>query len=482
MVTTPDYMIALRQNLADDPHRPQYHYLPPAKWMNDPNGLIYWDNKYHLFYQHNPDEVVIKNMHWGHATSEDLIHWVDLPIALAPTHGGPDEGGCWSGCAVNNNGVPTLLYTGVLGEWGEIQQTQCLATSSDGLLTWEKNGDNPLISDIPPETKQTRDFRDPYVWRESNLWYMVLGTRIENVGGMILLYTSTDLVNWEYLNPLLIGDKNQNGHMWECPNFFPLDDKWVLIISAHLGSRPGRVLYFVGDFKDNHFVPEVEGVLDYGYLYAPLSMEDKEGRRLMWGWLREGRSDPAQIEAGWSGVQSIPFELTLRGDHHLAMHPINELQDLRTEHYHMENVQVSEHIELDILGSSLEIIAEFETGEVGEFGINIAMSGDGNERTSIIYNVQSEQLYVNREHSSSNESVDSWANMAPHLLAPNENLKLHILLDGSVIEIIANNRTRITSRIYPTGKDSQRVALVSRQSDGRLHSLDIWTMLSIWSS
>jgi beta-fructofuranosidase len=485
MFTTPEHLISLRQQLANDPHRPHYHFLPPAKWMNDPNGLIHWDNKYHLFYQHNPDEVVIKNMHWGHSVSEDLIHWTDLPIALTPTPGGPDEGGCWSGCAVNNDGVPTLIYTGVLGEWGEIQQTQCIATSSDSLLTWEKYSGNPVIGDIPSETKQKRDFRDPFVWREGDAWYMVLGSRIENVGGVVLLYKSTDLIHWDYLNPLLIGESNRNGRMWECPNFFPLGDKWVLIVSLHLGTRPGTVIYFVGDFKNYQFTPEVEGVLDYGYLYAPLTVLDNQGRRLLWGWLREGRTDEAQIAAGWSGVQSIPCELALLPDGRLNMQPVPELQILRGDHHHISDIQLSSlsgDYQIDVAGSSLEILADFEPGEVGEFGITLAASADGSERTCIVYNVQAGQLVVNREYSSSDATVDTWANMAPHVLAANEHLQLHILFDGSVIEIIANNRARVTSRIYPTGGDSQRLALFSRQSDGKLYSLDIWKMQSIWPS
>jgi beta-fructofuranosidase len=105
-----------RRKLAHDFHRPSYHFLPPANWMNDPNGLIQWGNQYHLFFQHNPESAGFGTMRWGHAVSNDLIHWRDLPLALTPTPGGPDERGCWSGCAVNNNGVPTIIYTAVRGE------------------------------------------------------------------------------------------------------------------------------------------------------------------------------------------------------------------------------------------------------------------------------------------------------------------------------------------------------------------------------
>jgi len=116
--------LALRQSLAHDPHRPQYHFIAPGNWLNDPNGLIQWDGRYHMFYQYNPRGAFHGTIHWGHAVSDDLVHWTDLPIALAPTPGGHDAEGCWSGCAVDNGGVPTLIYSGVF------PQTVCLATGS----------------------------------------------------------------------------------------------------------------------------------------------------------------------------------------------------------------------------------------------------------------------------------------------------------------------------------------------------------------
>ena len=251
--------IPLRRITSRDFHRPSYHFLPPANWMNDPNGLIQWEGQYHLFYQHNPDSALHANMHWGHAVSADLIHWADLPVALTPTPGGFDDKGCWSGCAVNNNGVPTLIYTGVRGDHHEVQ-TQGIATSQDNLISWEKLPGNPIISQIPPEARQTRDFRDPYVWREADAWYMLLASRIDGIGGTVFLYRSEDLIHWDYLHPLLTGRMEKNGRTWECPNFFPLGDKWVLILSAHMDpNRTATVFYFVGEYTDHRFTPEVEG-------------------------------------------------------------------------------------------------------------------------------------------------------------------------------------------------------------------------------
>src|SRR5215472_7642889 len=141
-------MGSLREKLATDPQRPRYHFMPAANWMNDPNGPLQWKGEYHLFYQYNPNGAFWGTMHWGHARSKDLVHWEHLPIALAPTPGGPDKGGVFSGSAFVNQGVPTLVYTGVDPE------VQCLATSAD-IIHWTKFNANPVIAGPPPEHKVT---------------------------------------------------------------------------------------------------------------------------------------------------------------------------------------------------------------------------------------------------------------------------------------------------------------------------------------
>jgi beta-fructofuranosidase len=224
---------AQRKGLVDDAHRPHYHFLPPSNWMNDPNGLIQWKGQYHLFYQYNPYGPFPGHMHWGHAVSADLVHWTDLPIALTPTAGRADAHGCWSGCAIDNHGTPTLLYSGVH------PQVVCLATSDSELLIWNYYPGNPVIAD-PPVELQARtggDFRDPFVWREGDYWYLLMGSSIQGVGGAILLYRSVDLTTWEYLHPLLTGDVNifepvRIGVIWECPNMLTFGEQRVLLFSV----------------------------------------------------------------------------------------------------------------------------------------------------------------------------------------------------------------------------------------------------------
>ena len=463
-----------RRNLAHDFHRPVYHFISPANWMNDPNGVTYWGDQYHLFYQYNPERAAFGIMHWGHAVSQNLIHWQDLPLALSPTPGGPDERGSWSGCLFSDNGVPTIMYTGARGDRYQIQ-TQCLATSSDQLLTWEKYSGNPVLSKIPAISGQDYDFRDPFVWREVDAWYMVLACRIKDVGGSIFLYKSADLINWEFMHPLATGDIKKNGSVWECPSFFPLGDKWVLIVAGKGGNIPFTVFYFIGDYANQRFTPESHGVLDYAYFYAPYSMQDRQGRRLLFGWVREGRSEEAHLAAGWAGMHAIPRVLTLR-DGHLHMEPIEELHTLRGEQVDVTNISLSgEDIPLDVQGLALDISAEFEAA--GPVGIALACALDGSEQTRIVYDPQSKRLTVDRSQSSLGEENETSPDEAPHELASDESLQLRILLDGSVLEVIANGRTSILSRIYPSRPDSKGVKVFGQ---GVLKSLSAAQMRSIW--
>jgi beta-fructofuranosidase len=457
--------------ILSDMHRPQYHFLPPANWMNDPNGLIQWQGAYHLFYQHNPNGAFWGSMHWGHAVSRDLVHWTHLPIALAPTLGGPDKDGCFSGCAVNNHGMPTFIYTGVN------PQVQCIATSTDDLRTWQKYAGNPVIA-APPAGMLPNDFRDPFVWQEGDTWYAVIGSGIPDVGGAILLYRSRDLLHWEYMHPLYVGDKSQTGHMWECPNFFPLGDKHVLIISP---VPLGKALYFVGTYKDYRFSPETEGVVDWGgHYYAPQTMLDDQGRRIIFGWLWEGRSNEAQRASGWAGVQSLPRILTLRPDGLLNAEPAPELQALRGKHQHWTNLDVTQNI-LDIdRGDCLEISAEVELDAMSKFGLVIRRSPDGAEQTPIVYDRATQSLSIDRDLSSLDPEVKRGVHTCPLELAPGENLALHIYLDRSVVEIYANGRACLTNRIYPSRADSLGVGLCT-QGHVRCQTLEIWEMNSIWA-
>lgn len=479
--------------LAHDRLRPRTHFLPPAHWMNDPNGLIQWQGQYHLFYQYNPEGAYHNRIHWGHAVSDDLVHWQDCPVALLPTPHGADQEGCWSGCAVNHQGVPTLFYSGVS------PQVVCVATSQDGLMTWQKRSE-PVITTLPEglDAGTPWDFRDPFVWQEGGIWYMVMGTRAVNVGGKVLLYRSPDLLTWEYLHPLLDGDMHQyepywTGTVWECPNFFRLGEKYVLIVSYQDGER-GRLLYsgyYVGDFVADRFHPLTHGLLEYGgAMYAPQVMRDEQGRQLLWGWLMEGRGRDAQIKSGWSGVMTLPRILALRDDNHLTLEPAPELAKLRGRAHTFTPFTLTPNTPnplAHIRGDCLEILITFAPGTAHKVGLKVGCSPDGAEQTSLIYTSATQTVTIDRRHSSQDEQVirelPPWqqtvahAPSAPH---PDGTITWHIFVDGSVLELFVRGRVPLSTRIYPTRPDSLGLQLFCCEGAVSVLSLSIWQLDPIW--
>jgi beta-fructofuranosidase len=283
---------------SEDFHRPRFHYQPAKNWTNDPNGLIQWRGRIHMFYQYNPAGALSGRIHWGHAVSDDLLRWQELPVALSPLDEGPDAEGCWSGCAVDDGGTPTLVYTGVH------PQVVCLATGPGDLAHFRQHPANPVIPGPPPELAEAAhgDFRDPYVWRAGDGWQMVIGTTLGPGGGAVLLYNSRDLVHWDYQGSLHQGNPGGpepwNMNVWECANFVELGGQHVLFISAY---RPelgiAYPVYYAGPFDGRTYSPRVNQPLTYGStFYAPQAMRLADGRVVMWGWLRERRPDGGGAE------------------------------------------------------------------------------------------------------------------------------------------------------------------------------------------
>lgn len=480
-----------RQQLAADPHRPRYHFMAPANWMNDPNGIIEWKGQYHLFYQHNPQAPVWDNMHWGHAVSGDLVHWRDLPIALAPTPGGPDADGCWSGCAVDDDGVPTLLYTGVKGDWTQPHnQRVCVATSDDEMIQWRKCAANPVIAQPPPGMK-IAGFRDPYVWREDGRWIMAIGAGIQDVGGAVLLYRSSDLINWEYLQPLCLGDARDRsglwtGTVWEVPQLHSLGDKHVLLATIWDGD-PLYSVYFTGDYHNYRFTPAPARKLDFGdrHFYAAHAIVDSQGRRLMWGFIGESRSSEAQQAAGWSGLMSLPRVLEMGADSQLLIKPAPEIEALRRQRRHFSDIPLSAasaEFRLEPLDRCLEVAAEIDPGSAEECGFRVCASPDRQEETTIFYDAAGKRLGVDRRRSSllRESGVAADVQAGAFELKPGETLRLRVFVDCSVIEVYANDRACLTSRVYPSRADSRYVSLYAR-GQASVKSLDLWRMRSIWT-
>jgi beta-fructofuranosidase len=273
--------------------------------------------------------------------------------------------------------------------------------------------------------------------------------------------------------------------MWECPDFFPLADRHALLVSTQ-----GAVNYSVGTYVNHYFRPELQGKADLGNTYyAARTMMDEKGRRILWGWIREGRSDAAQRAADWSGVMSLPRVLALGPDGTLRITPAPEIMALRGKNHHFHDLPVSHRLSstrgasleihqgaFSMRGDSLEIKAEFELGGSEAVGLTVRVAPHAEEQTSITYNRTNSQLLVERERSSLSPDVDRAPQGGLLALAENETLKLHVFLDASVIEIFANDRACLTSRIYPSRPDSLSLGTIARSGKARLKALDVWEM------
>lgn len=431
----------LCRKLSSDPLRPQFHLLPAHNWMNDPNGPIFYRGRYHMFHQYNPQAAIWGNMNWAHATSPDMIHWQHEGIALSPTPGGPDQDGVFSGSAVLDNGKPTVIYTGVQPPESPSQatlkdgvhtwrETQCLAVAQDdNLRTWEKLP-QPVIG-APPKGIEVTGFRDPCLWRDGQQWMLILGSGIRNEGGTILLYSSPDLRNWTYLHPLIDGSFSgkqssnpvDTGDMWECPDFFPLGNKHVLLISTM-----GKVRWKVGSYANQRFTPEKEGVVDWGSYYAAKSMLDRDGHRILWGWITETRPDADLIAAGWAGVMSLPRVLSLSPQSELQTEVSPAARILRSDHTRAHGKEI-EAVRIRDVAAELDLRLQRKAEN-----LTLRLYSNNADFATITCSKVSgvPELRINKVSTPLSASLS----------------RLHIFLDGSVLEIHANDSTFVTARVY----------------------------------
>jgi len=444
-----------------DPDRPIYHFQPPKNWMNDPKPF-FWKGEYHIFHQYNPNEPLPRLINWGHTVSKDLVHWTRLPNALAPTPDGPDRDGCWTGCAVEKDGLFHILYTGVH------PQTQCLATSKD-LISWEKYNGNPLLSTMP-DGFMSECWRDPCAWREGDDWYMLIGSGKQDVGGTALLYKSKNLIDWEYLHPLFTGDKDRDGYIFECPDFFPLGDKRVLLDSC------GHTFWHTGRYEDHRFISEKQGITDGGNFYAAKTLLDDKKRRILWGWLTEARSEDEMRAAGWSGVLSLPRVLSPKSDGTLGMSPPPELTALRGKHFRSRTVSPGQAVSSlldDIRGEALELIVRIPSDGSGRIGLVLRATTDLSEALYLWVDPKEKQLVA--AGGQLPEPSDRRVQIAFEP-AKGEEIELHIYLDHSVLEVFANGRACLTARHYTKRTDADRVGVFG---SGKAN-LEAWEMKGIW--
>ncbi|MEO5951514.1 MAG: glycoside hydrolase family 32 protein, partial [Chloroflexia bacterium] len=340
-------------------------------------------------------------------------------------------------------------------------------------------------------------FRDHCIWKEGDTWYQIIGSGITGKGGTALLYRSSNLLNWDYLHPLFLADTTAfpqlaTAYMYECPDFFPLAApdsnmmRYILNLSVMDDTPIHYSAYLAGTYsQDDHiFSAEQFHRLDYGpSFYAPQTFRDESGRRIMFGWLREARSEDAQRAAGWSGMMSIPRVLTLRHDGMMSQQPAPELEMLRGRH--MSHIQargtsITPDDSIEWHNDAVEIIAEFDLMDAAEAGISVRCSADEREQTRIFYDRVGQQLVVDTTLSSLDPTLYSGSYSGPLTLAQGEKLHLHIFVDHSIVEVFANDRTCITGRIYPTLPDTMGINIIVNGGRTNLLSLDVWELNSIW--
>lgn len=471
----------LKRPQVNPEYKPRYHLSVPAGWLNDPNGFGYFQDKCHLFYQFHPYDSVWGPMHWGHWTSTDLLHWQVEPVAMAPDM--PyDRDGVFSGTALEDGGVLYAAYTGV-SEWvgGEenSRQQQCLARSTDG-IHFEKFANNPVIpSALLPEGASEVDFRDPKIEKLPDGYRIIAASRGKE-GGQLLSFRSDDLKTWRYEGVY----KANIGEMAECPDAFELDGQKVVITSiiGHAPELPGyqTPVCWVGHEEDGRFVEDNPvQVLDWGTdYYAPQTALTPDGRRILISWAFSwGCVLPThRFGHGWAGSMTVPRECTLENGK-LIQKPIRELEKLRLNAVHLENVTVSEKQALEQCAGAcreIDLCADLKNAE--SFCMHLMETGE--EHFTLLYEKDKELLTISREnagHSLAKEGREEKPFSTAKVALKDGRLSLRILVDISMLEIyVHGGETVLTAQAFPIGKDYG--VSVCAKGEAKILALDSYEM------
>lgn len=507
----------------DEPHRPQFHFTPPSGWMNDPNGMVYHNGEYHLFYQHNPDSTVWGPMHWGHAVSKDMIHWEHLPIALYPDSLGMIFSGSavvdinnTSGLGTKENPAMVAIFTYHNAEQERAGkndfQTQGIAFSLDNGRSWTKYKSNPVL-----KNPGIRDFRDPKVsWYEAGQkWIMTLAVKDH-----ISFYSSKNLLDWK-LESDFGADVGAHGGVWECPDLFKLkvngtdEEKWVLLVNINPGAPNGGsgTQYFIGNFDGNRFVmdpqfkaslntkPAIattvngqEGIwLDYGRdEYAGVSwakVPDSDGRRLFMGWMSNWAYANVVPTEKWRSAMTVARTLELENTPaglRVASKPVKELQNIYKDSYTLKEQTISDALAISenapfttpIFDLQLEVE---RLSADGQFAIEL--SNDRNQKVLIGYEAARSQYYIDRRNAGNNGFSDDFAGIhyAPRL-ATDASFPLRLLVDVASVELFADGGKTVMTDIFFPDEVFTKVRLITGKGQLRLKSGVIHDLKSIYTS
>ena len=473
--------------------KPSYHATAPAHWMNEPHAPLFYNGKYHLFYQHNPFGPYWGQIHWGHWVSDDMVHWKHADIALAPEKGDIDPDGIWSGSAfIGPNNTPMLFYTAGNLSKDENQYTSIAIpadTTDPYLKEWKKTG---VIVEKPSEYKKN-EFRDPFVFKIEDNYYMIVGSGIEGRGGSAPLFQSKDAINWQYLHPFYISDKEKYpilGGVWELPVFLPLTkedgtptNKYVFMVLPLRDEADVEVFYWIGEFdkKTKKFVPDDSDpkLMDYGDFgfTGPSGMVDpKTGRSIVFSIAQGKYGNIDTYDMGWAHNAGLPVSLWLNDADELRFSPIKELESLRKEELiscqNCNTASIDQQLK-ELHGEKNEIIMEFSISDL-KAGIEVRRSEDGSHKAMIYYDPESDAIVFDKKQE--NPERDFRALKAP--LNGVKNVKLHIYLDRSMIEIYINNTASITDRIYFKDKDATGFGFIGAKTLD-LSNFQIWSLNGI---
>ncbi|NQX27345.1 glycoside hydrolase family 32 protein [Microbacteriaceae bacterium VKM Ac-2854] len=412
--------------------RPKLHFTPERNWMNDPNGLVYFGGRYHLYFQHNPNGSDWGDMSWGHASSTDLVHWSEHPVALL--HG--EDEGIFSGSVVVDvdgsagfgRGVLVALYT-VASSRG---QAQALAWSADG-FSWTKCG---VVLD-----RGTRDFRDPKVFRYGGGWVLAA---VEAHEREVHLFSSSDLHSWAPLS--VFGPSGAVEGIWECPDLFELDGRWVLTVSLNPGGPAGGSgqQYFVGDFDGVRFQADSWGWLDHGRdFYAGVTFDSAPGgERIMLAWMSNWDYAAEVPTAPWRGSMTLPRRLSLHGGvvrQRVAGGPCEETVELA-----LEDVTLGEFA-LPDAGLAFRVDARLRLGSAGRVGFVIGgavLAWDGVE------------ISMDRTASGRTGFSELFPSVSRAAAGVAGALVVSVWVDATSIEVFAyDGAVVLTEQIFPVGSE-----------------------------
>ncbi|OIJ22463.1 hypothetical protein BKP45_02245 [Anaerobacillus alkalidiazotrophicus] len=503
-----------RSRYDGDRHRPEYHFTPPEHWMNEPHAPLYFNGQYHLFYQFNPAGPYWGGIHWGHAVSDDLIHWRDLPIALAPEAYEVDPDGSWSGDSIiDEHGNPALFFTAgndsmTPNQMTGLARSRFLDDHNHDLVDWIKHPEPVTLQDEHIQTEKGTvwygQFRDPFVFQSGDKWVQLVGSGIkdgeESVGGTALVYTSDNLIDWQYEHPLMIGDVHtypKTGDVWELPVFLPIghddhgEEKYVFLINPWFDGNSEYavkyVWYWIGSWDDEtyQFIPDQEDpqLLDVGeHFTGPSGMVDDKGRAIIFSITQDRRTEESRYNAGWAHNAGLPIVLSLRDNHRLGVEPVQEVERLREELlFNLDNPSTIEDVNqqiADLSGDMLEIELEIERKEAQKVGIKVRQSPDQQEETLLFYDFDEQTMNVDRERSSLSDNVEKGI-QGGKVEIEDDLLRIRIFLDRSMVEAYINGVNSLTTRVYPSREDSLYLELFT-EGESEVKKMNVWRMRSAY--